>query len=134
MSKIIFNYDYFGYLTGKGYADKHPFKEGEYIIPTLATDVEPPTEVSEGFKLKFSEGVWEQVRIQDSTITEDTSSEHSSSYEDILQRIIMLENCITTRRYRETFSEDMAIRDYAIELIRSVENQIIELRKQLQEL
>lgn len=60
----IFNYDNQGYLIGVSELDDSDKCQitGEFIIPGMATEKEPPIE-KEGFEIKFIENEWKYIKL-----------------------------------------------------------------------
>ena len=51
-----------GEYAGSARADRHPFRQDEYLLPDCATFTEPPVE-QEGFMRVFKDGEWSQVEV-----------------------------------------------------------------------
>ena len=58
--KTIFLFDETGEFKGTSIAQEHPFKPGEFLMPVMSTDIEPPT-ISEGQVGFFKDGAWSLV-------------------------------------------------------------------------
>jgi hypothetical protein len=55
--KNIYHYDSDGVFLGVSEADESPLEPGVYLIPSFATEIEPP-EFGEGFRAVFANGEW----------------------------------------------------------------------------
>lgn len=55
--KTIYHYTESGLYCGQDIADESPLEPGVYLIPALATDIEPPT-VTTGKQAVFKNGTW----------------------------------------------------------------------------
>lgn len=85
---LIYNYDVNGMYLNSAEADESPLEEGVFLIPSGATDKEPP-ETKRGTAAKWNGSCWEIVAVQVEELTSPEERDKASELRQLRNAALM---------------------------------------------